>query len=289
MVEAEVEDGPADVVLATADVTCALATGRAEEGRAVLGLLDAALARWAAAEQGTLSLRAVGAAGPCVGLPEVEEVALPGGGWAVGLKRPAARATTDGPGLARMGEDGRWWHVTPWTGPGTGAVVFEHEKGPPTRLLARMNPQAEPPAGVAAQVPLHGVGVLELDARATYAAVVGGATLVPVGQRLLVLGGEAGPAAGVLREGDGTPRSLRVVVGAPLPPRDDDLVVRAGGRKWVRPDRDVVEAWSAAPGVVAVELRDRRILLHGGEPGRAQVALVGPAGEVFVVTVAVGT
>lgn len=281
-----VADGPADLVLRTPELACTLATGAAEGGRAALGLLDAALARWAAT-QGTLELGPVGAVPPCAGLPPVESVALPPGGWAVGLRAPATAHRADGPTVLPMGTDGRWWHVLP--GEGTGAVVFERSGGPPVRLVAR--PQAvEPPPGLVVEVERGGITIVDLDAPAVYVAVrpERGVGLVAIGDQLAVVGREAGTFDGVLREGQGDPRSLRVVVGEPPEPTDRDLVVRSGGRRTFRPDRAVVEAWSAAPEIVEVALHGPRLRLTGLAPGRAELALRLDDGSVIVLPVAVG-
>lgn len=279
--EAGVADGPADVVLRTPELACTLATGRAEGGRAALDLLDAALVRWAAT-QGTLALGPVGAVPACEGLPEVATVAVPVGGWPVGLKRPAT--TSRGVAALPMGTDGRWWHVLP----GEGALVFEHADGPPTRLRVTAD-DVEPPPGLVVDVPFGGIRVAPLSAPPSYAATVPeeGVGLVAVGAQLLVIGRAAGTFDGVLREGDADPRSLRVVVGAPPRPSARDLVVRSGGRKTFRPDRAVVAAWSGAEDVVTVEV-GAKLRLTGGVPGHAEIALQLDDGSVVVLPVAVG-
>jgi hypothetical protein len=284
--EGTVADGPADVVLRTSALACTLRSGVAEGGRAVLPVLDAALARWAAT-QGTLALGPVGAVPPCVGLPEVESLALPPGGWPVGLRQPAASFRADGPAALPMGTDGRWWHVLP--GEGSGAIVFVHAEGPPTRILATPS-DAEPPPGLVVQVEHGGITVVELGAPPAYAAVrpEAGAGMVGVGKRLLVIGHAPGTLDGVIREGEADPRSLRVVVGAPPKPTGGDLVVPSGGKRTFRPDAPVVDAWSGRPEVVAVEVVGSKLRLTGGEPGHAEIALQAPDGTVWVLPVAVG-
>jgi hypothetical protein len=279
-------DEPTAPVLRTPELACTLPSAGAPGGDAAR-LLDEALVTWAAT-QGAVAPEPAGSVPPCAGLPPIESVQLPAGGWAVGLRTPATASRTADLAAVPMGPDQRWWHVLPGEGD-AGAVVFEHADGPPTRILASSG-AAEPPPGLVVQVEHGGITVVDLSGPPVYAAVrpEAGAGMVGVGQRLLVIGHQPGTLDGVIREGEADPRSLRVVVGAPPKPTAGDLVVPSGGKRTFRPDAPVVDAWSGRPEIVGVALDGNKLRLTGGEPGHAEIALQAPDGTVWVLPVAVG-
>lgn len=280
---------PVRLVIGTDDGDCTIAAGVVAADGVRVSLLDAALVRWVALENPVRATSEV--VEPCDGLPPVDPLVVPSGGWAVGLRRPATVHDREGPfDVVPIGTDGRWWHIVP-EADGVGSLTFDHPDAPPTRFAIRVDERViGRPSGDPVAVPRGGAAVVPFPGDVAYARVVpqGIVELQAVGAQLVVLGLASGVAEGVIRVGTADPEPLRIEVGGPVAPVRGELVVPAGGHRRVVLERAVVGWWVGARESLDVEVRGRRLILSGGTPGRTQLVLQDDTGVLVTVPIVVG-
>jgi hypothetical protein len=255
------------------------------EGR--VSLLEAALIAWLSSRGQAVS-EAQQEVLPCDGLPPIEQVTVPAGGWALGLRHPARAVDAAGAlTVLSVGEDGRWWFVT---GTGTAQLAVAHDDAPPTRFVLRFDealsslaPVHTVPRGGALALPLEGAPaetVVRLADERVAQARLEGSWLVLVGRA-------PGMVEGVLREGSQPPEPLRIEVGAALPPQAGEVTVVAGRTRRVKLDGTPDSAWIADEKLAQSEVRGRVVLLRGGSPGRTQL-VIRQGSEIFLVPLVIG-
>jgi hypothetical protein len=287
----------ADVVVATSDATCRLErapiTTRGDGTVSVtLGVHGDTLATWAA-QQGELSAVAADGKVPPCDLPGVESVVVPAGGWAIGVHHPAVELHVDGPvTLAPLGEDGHWWHAVA-DAPGEANLAVVHAEAPPTRLRLVLDPEAGPPEGRTILVGPRGATAVPVEAPivALSMPATDVARVEVMGAHLVAFGHSTGRADGIVRVEGLVPEALAVVVQPKLPaPQGSAWAVSPGGSRRLKPDVPVVQAISADPDVVSVEVKPSRLVLEAGECAyvcEADVAVLDETGMVHVVRVVV--
>jgi hypothetical protein len=257
------------------------------DGQGRISLLDAALLSWLASS-GQPATEAQEELPPCDGLPPVEQVTVPAGGWALGLRSPALSVEAAGElAVLPVGEDGRWWFVA---GTGTAQLAVAHPGAPPTRFVLRFDeslsslaPVQAVPRGGALAVRLEGppgeVAVQLADERLAQARIEGA--------WLVVVGRAPGLVEGVLREGQQPPEPLRIEVGAALPPQPSEVAVAAGKTRRLKVDAPPDSAWIADEKLVQLEVRGRVVMLRGSAPGRTHLVLR-QGSDVFLVPLVIG-
>jgi hypothetical protein len=261
--------------------TCAIAAGRADGDGVSVGVLGAARAAWLGDRVSATTAETAA----CAGLPALGALIVPPGGSAVRLADPVAGTDVAGPFAVRP-IGGPWWEVRP-IGEGSGTVVFRAQDGPPVALSVGVDPKAPSPPGSAVRVALGGVAVVPSAPSFVDLGPDAVAEVVQAGGVGVVVGRRAGVADGLWRLGEQDPEPVRIEVTGPPAPRDDALVVPAGGHRVRRPDDPVLAAVVGDPKVLEVVLDGAKLRFVGLEPGRTEVALQTARG-VSVVPVAVG-